>query len=76
MSFFLHLPRKMEPIEGSQTSVFKPQTPGNYPKENILQTKCYRMWDILLPMGFELFAELSKTWTQLYVITRTGLFVV
>ena len=35
-SFFLHLPRKMEPIEGSETSVFKPQTPGKYPKENIL----------------------------------------
>ena len=36
-SFFLHLPRKMEPIEGSKTSAFKPQTPGKYPKENILQ---------------------------------------
>jgi len=35
-SFFLHLPRKMEPIEGSETSAFKPQTPGKYPKENIL----------------------------------------
>jgi hypothetical protein len=34
--FFLHLPRKMEPIEGSETSAFKPQTPGIYPKENIL----------------------------------------
>ena len=29
--------RKMEPIEGSETtSAFKPQTPGKYPKENIL----------------------------------------
>jgi hypothetical protein len=27
---------KMEPIEGSETSAFKPQTPGKYPKENIL----------------------------------------
>ena len=35
-TFFLHLPRKMEPIEGSETSAFKPQTPGKYPKENIL----------------------------------------
>jgi len=26
----------MEPIEGSETSVFKTQTPGKYPKENIL----------------------------------------
>jgi len=35
-SFFLHLPMKMEPIEGSETSAFKTQTPGKYPKENIL----------------------------------------
>ena len=27
----------MEPIEGSETSASKPQTPGKYPKENILQ---------------------------------------
>ena len=26
----------MEPIEVSETSAFKPQTPGKYPKENIL----------------------------------------
>ena len=26
----------MEPIEGSETSAFKPQMPGKYPKENIL----------------------------------------
>jgi hypothetical protein len=26
----------MEPIEGSETSAFKPQPPGKYPKENIL----------------------------------------
>ena len=26
----------MEPIEGSETSAFKPQTPGKYPKENII----------------------------------------
>jgi hypothetical protein len=26
----------MEPIEGSETSAFKPQTPGKYPKENTL----------------------------------------
>ena len=28
----------MEPIEGSETSAFKPQTPGNFPKENILHS--------------------------------------
>jgi len=27
---------KMEPIEVSETSAFRTQTPGNYPKENIL----------------------------------------
>jgi len=27
---------KMEPIVGSETSAFKTQTPGKYPKENIL----------------------------------------
>ena len=27
---------KMEPIEGSETSDFKPKTPGKYPKESIL----------------------------------------
>jgi len=29
---------KMEPIEGSETSVIINQTPGNYPKENLLYT--------------------------------------
>ena len=27
---------KMEPIEGSETSAIINQTPGNYPKENLL----------------------------------------
>ena len=29
-----HLPMKMEHIECSETSAYKIQTPGNYPKEN------------------------------------------
>jgi len=29
---------KMELIEGSETSAIRTQTPGNYPKENMLQT--------------------------------------
>ena len=33
------MPRKMKPIEGSETSAFKPQTPGKYPKENILHNE-------------------------------------
>jgi len=32
---------KTEPIEGSETSAFRTQTPGNYPKENILQFVSY-----------------------------------
>jgi len=28
---------KMELIQGSETSAIRTQTPGNYPKENILQ---------------------------------------
>ena len=35
----IFLGRKMEPIEGSETSAFKPQTPGKYPKENILHNE-------------------------------------
>ena len=38
-SFFIHLPMKMEQIEGSETSAIRTKTPGNYPKENILQKK-------------------------------------
>jgi len=33
----IHLPMKMELIEGSETSAISIVTPGNYPKENILQ---------------------------------------
>ena len=33
---FIHLPMKMELIEGSETSAIRTQTPGNYPKENML----------------------------------------
>jgi len=34
--YFIHLPMKMEPIEGSETSAIRSQTPGNYSKESIL----------------------------------------
>jgi len=39
LTFFIHLPMKMEPIRSSETSAVKTQTPGNYPKRNILQLK-------------------------------------
>ena len=32
LTFFIHLPMKMEPIRSSETAV-KTQTPGNYPKK-------------------------------------------
>jgi len=35
--FFIHLPMKIEPIEGSETSAIRTKTPGNYPKEKILR---------------------------------------
>ena len=39
LTFFIHLHMKMEPIRISETSAIKIQTPGNYPKRNILQLK-------------------------------------
>jgi hypothetical protein len=32
---------KMEPIQCSETSAYKIQTPGNYPEDNILQLDFY-----------------------------------
>ena len=37
LTFFIHLPMKMEPIRSSETWAIKTQTLGNYPKRNILQ---------------------------------------
>ena len=39
LTFFIHLPMKMEPIRSSETSAIKTQTPGNYPKRNVFQLK-------------------------------------
>jgi hypothetical protein len=39
LTFFIHLPMKMEPVRSSETSAIKTQTPGNYPKRYILQLK-------------------------------------
>ena len=36
LPYFTLQPMKMEPIEGSETSAIINQTPGNYPKENLL----------------------------------------
>jgi len=37
LSYFIHLPMKLELTEGSETSAIRTQTPENYPKQNILQ---------------------------------------
>ena len=39
LTFFIHLPLKMEPIRRSETSAIKTQTSGNYSKRNIIQLK-------------------------------------
>jgi len=36
VKYFTLQPMKMEPIEGSETSAIINQTPGNYPKRNLL----------------------------------------
>ena len=38
-STHIYLPMKMEQTECSETSAYKLQTPGNYPKENIQHTE-------------------------------------
>jgi len=36
LTYFIHLPMKMEPMVSSETSAIRTQTPGNYPKRNKL----------------------------------------
>ena len=36
LTYFIHLPMKMDPIVSSETSAVRTQTPGNYPKRNKL----------------------------------------
>jgi len=36
LTYFIHLPMKMEPIVNSETLAIITQTPGNYPKRNKL----------------------------------------
>ena len=56
-SFFIHLPMKMEPIDGSETSDIRTKTPGNYPKRKHitystrrkLKTKKKFIRDVYLP---------------------------
>ena len=36
LTYFIHLPMKMEPIVSSETSAIRTQTPENYPERNKL----------------------------------------
>ena len=36
LTYFIHLPMKIEPIVSSETSTIRTQTPENYPKRNKL----------------------------------------
>jgi len=49
MKYLLHLPMKMERIEGSETSAIRTQTPGNYPKENVLQVTS--SWSLFIQLS-------------------------
>jgi len=37
LTYYIHLPMKMEPTVSSETSAIRTQATGNYPKRNILQ---------------------------------------
>ena len=41
LTYFIHLPMKMEPTVSSETSAIRTQTPGNCPKRNKLQFNSY-----------------------------------
>ena len=47
ITYFIHLPMKMEPIVSSETSAIRTQTPGNYPKRNNLHK--YDSLDLHVP---------------------------
>ena len=57
LTYFIHLPMKMEPIVSSETSAIRTQTPGNYPRRNKLHTE---------------YGESLKTRTNLHVSTLQG----
>ena len=53
LTFFIHLPMKMEPIRSSETSAIKTQTTGNYAKRNILQLKNGESWKTKLQVFYK-----------------------
>jgi len=64
MPYSTLLPMKMEPIEGSETSAFINQTPGNYPKGNLLysvhgESLKSRLLNLLSPWSTVLLKKLT-----------------
>ena len=51
---------KMELIEGSETSAIRTQTPGNYPKENVLHIEHSESLKIKKPFGNLLPADMHE----------------
>jgi hypothetical protein len=58
LAWLTFLPKKMEPIEGSDTSAYINQTPENYPERNLLYI---RTLDETTRQNAGDIAELSKT---------------
>ena len=65
----------MEPIEGSETSAFKPQTPGKYPKENILQVtnviKLVRLEKTVVVQVPENFSKFRRTFRAYFCFNKS-----
>ena len=60
------LPMKMEPIRSSETSAIKTQTPGNYPKRNILHLLTHRPLEL-----YQLLVAVCYCWYELLVYLRS-----
>jgi len=59
LTYFIHLPMKMEPIVSSETSAIRTQTPGNYPKRNNLHLLLYLFPNKTQSSMNKLFARIS-----------------
>jgi len=61
LTYFIHLPMKMESIVSSEMSAIRTQTPGNYPKRNNLH----------LEHG----ESLRTRWTDIYLLPYSRPFL-
>jgi len=76
---FIHLPMKMEQIEGSETSAIRTQTPGNYPKENILhiehgESLKSRTISFVMSVRLSVRIPLDSHWTDFHQLTFGNFF--